>query len=80
MLRAHDWRSIVSKVKKVKIVEGGGRAAFLDALDDSLRNERITAGEYIVVISKVPQEWQINIRPRATRVRGGGRKKGGYQY
>jgi hypothetical protein len=67
----------VSKIKRVNVEEGGGRKALLDGLEGELKNERITAGRYLVIIAKVPDDWTVGIRPRATRKRGGGRKKGG---
>ena len=70
----------MSKIKKIEVEEGGGRDALLSALGQSLTHERITAGEYVVVITKIPPEWQITVRPRATRIRGGGRKRGAYRY
>ncbi len=70
----------MSKIKRVDVAEGGGRHALLKGLNEELKNERITSGRYLVVIAKVPDDWQVKIRPRATRKRGGGRKKGAYQH
>jgi hypothetical protein len=67
----------VSKIKRVNVEEGGGREALLDGLEEELKNERITAGRYLIVIAKIPDDWGVKIRPRATRKRGRSRKKGG---
>ena len=67
----------MSKIKRVDVAEGGGREALLDGLKEELKNERITSGRYLVIIAKVPDDWTVRIRPRATRKKGGGRKKGG---
>ena len=82
-LRPIKWVVAVpedSKIKKVKVKEGRGRRGLLEGLEDELKNERITEGEYIVVISKIPENWNVSLRRKAIRNKGGGRKKGGYQY
>jgi hypothetical protein len=67
----------VSKIKRVDVKKGEGREALLDRLKDELKNERITEGRYLVVIAKVPDNLTVRIRPRATKKKGGGPKKGG---
>jgi hypothetical protein len=67
----------VSKIKRVNVEEGGGREALLDGLEEELKNERITEGRYLVVIAKVPDNLTVRTRPRATKKKGGGPKKGG---
>jgi hypothetical protein len=67
----------MSKIKRVDVKKGGGREALLEGLNDELKNEKITKGRYLIVIAKIPDDWGVKIRPRATRKRGRSRKKGG---
>ncbi len=59
----------MTKIKRVQISEGEGRQALLEKLDKQLKNERITAGRYLVVIAKISEGTQVRVRPRVTRKR-----------